>query len=716
MNNLKVNIKKQSFLVLIVMLVGLFSATIGTNRAQAEAYADPAFYRVWQRTDKPVADGRTARSWLWAPDPFTAGLQENYQQAPGGKRLVQYYDKSRMEINNPAGDKTNPFYVTNGLLVNELMSGQLQTGDNRFETKQPVGRGVAGDDDDTSGPSYAAMGKNTARSTTNSRLANINRTLDRNGTVGTDNSYTKYGVADVNFVPDTGHWIGSVFYDFLNISGVVYDSKDNPDTQRIFEPLFYATGFPVTEAFWAKVKVAGQVKDVLVQAFERRVLTYTPSNPEGFKVEMGNVGRHYYQWRYSTTPPPTTVPPTTNPFGAIPNGLKSTFMLGLGNDPGHYDWMGQSGAKWDVRYQYLAGDVNGSNWAKWNQPDGAFASYYLDDSAAGGYIPVLTLYTMLQSTPPEYDDLSEGEKNMANLNTASVTRGYFANYKLLLDEVKEFGKPVIIHLEPDLWGFAQNITREKFNSDDPALVPAKVKSSGYGDVTNNYADNLPGFAQALIALRNKYAPNAILGLHLSVWGSTADVGGSTDPNLDVSLAANRTINFTKGLNARFDLLFFDVSDRDAGFYAQYDTQYSKHWWDLTNQTFPNPNRVRDFIGQITRGMAMRAILWQVPIGNTLYRTENNTPGHYQDNRVQYFLGDNYKAVLQDWIDKTGLIGIFFGSGAGEQSVPYDDMEDGITNPPAINGNNLVSVYPDDDGGYLRLRAIEYYKNGALKLP
>jgi LPXTG-site transpeptidase (sortase) family protein len=44
--------------------------------------------------------------------------------------------------------------------------------------------------------------------------------------------------------------------------------------------------------------VAGEEKDVLVQLFERRVLTYTPSNQAAFQVEMGNVGRHYFTWRY----------------------------------------------------------------------------------------------------------------------------------------------------------------------------------------------------------------------------------------------------------------------------------------------------------------------------------------------------------------------------------------------------------------------------------
>jgi hypothetical protein len=40
---------------------------------------------------------------------------------------------------------------------------------------------------------------------------------------------------------------------------------------------------------------------VLVQAFERRIMTYTPSNGAGFQVEMGNVGKQYYSWRYPTS-------------------------------------------------------------------------------------------------------------------------------------------------------------------------------------------------------------------------------------------------------------------------------------------------------------------------------------------------------------------------------------------------------------------------------
>ena len=49
------------------------------------------------------------------------------------------------------------------------------------------------------------------------------------------------------------------------------------------------------------MRVGGVERDVLLQCFERRCLTSTPSNPAGFQVEMGNGGQHSYQWRYGTT-------------------------------------------------------------------------------------------------------------------------------------------------------------------------------------------------------------------------------------------------------------------------------------------------------------------------------------------------------------------------------------------------------------------------------
>ena len=56
------------------------------------------------------------------------------------------------------------------------------------------------------------------------------------------------------------------------------------------------------------MRVGGVEKDVLFQAFERRLLTFTPANDPAYQVEMGNVGLHYVQWRYGGQLPSFTSP------------------------------------------------------------------------------------------------------------------------------------------------------------------------------------------------------------------------------------------------------------------------------------------------------------------------------------------------------------------------------------------------------------------------
>ena len=81
--------------------------TPGSTPTPASGFADPAFQSTWERTDKFVADGLVQRGYFWGPQPG-AIKTEQYAQGQGGARLVQYFDKSRMEINNPNGDRNNP--------------------------------------------------------------------------------------------------------------------------------------------------------------------------------------------------------------------------------------------------------------------------------------------------------------------------------------------------------------------------------------------------------------------------------------------------------------------------------------------------------------------------------------------------------------------------------------------------------------------------------
>jgi hypothetical protein len=88
----------------------------------------------------------------------------------------------------------------------------------------------------------------------------------------------------------------------MNSQATVFEGEQYVDAP-LFQNPYFATGYPLTEAYWARIKVGGTAKDVLIQVFERRVLTYTPGNDPAWQVEAGNVGQHYYIWRYHTTIP-----------------------------------------------------------------------------------------------------------------------------------------------------------------------------------------------------------------------------------------------------------------------------------------------------------------------------------------------------------------------------------------------------------------------------
>lgn len=266
-------------------------------RGIAESPANASFHSTWQRTDQPVAAGQVDRTWMWGLEAFTGDVSEPYDQGPSGQRIVQYFDKSRMELNDPDGDRSDPWHVTNGLLVVELMSGTIQTGDASFLPRRPSVANVAGDANDPNGPTYATLAMIAGVEPLDEGEV-IDQTLSRRGAIGTSQSAAAYNVTAGPLSPETNHRTASIFWEFMNSSGQISEESGNLTTAPLFPNPYYATGLPVTEAYWATVLVDGQPQEVLLQAFERRVLTYTPGNPDGWKVEAGNVGQHYHAWRY----------------------------------------------------------------------------------------------------------------------------------------------------------------------------------------------------------------------------------------------------------------------------------------------------------------------------------------------------------------------------------------------------------------------------------
>lgn len=263
-------------------------AALALNNGQV-ASADPE-YTTYSRYDGPVLSGAAPRGFIWGPQTRSVRT-EPYADAPSGVRQVWYFDKGRLELNDPQSGQ-----ITSGLLVSDMVSGQLQTGTTAFERRPPAAVPVAGDLNAQNVVTYASLG--IVRSAPPRAVGSvITEGLQADGTTAPFAGADAFHVTVATTIPETNHTVASVFWDYLNSAGVTMQNGKNT-SGRLFDPTFFVVGLPITEAYWTTATVGGAQKTVLVQAFERRVLTYTPNNPDAFKVEMGNVGLHYLAWRY----------------------------------------------------------------------------------------------------------------------------------------------------------------------------------------------------------------------------------------------------------------------------------------------------------------------------------------------------------------------------------------------------------------------------------
>jgi hypothetical protein len=410
---------------------------------------------------------------------------------------------------------------------------------------------------------------------------------------------------------------------------------------------------------------------------------------------------------------------------ALPAGLPTHFALGIGAQPDD-TWMAQTGIPWDYRFQYLAGGVNtGVGWETWNT-NGTYALNYANASAQHGWIPMFPYYELFQSDGT-CNGCNENQRNITNLNTASTMQAYYANFALLMkrlgpgnyDGFQGFGKTALVNVEPDFaGGYAVQATNNGacFGfctgvGNDPALLKASVASSGHPDV-GAYPNTYVGFTRALAHLRDVYAPNVLLGFDISPWATGIDIGSDTNPSTN-GAALGQQVGVFLSKTGPHELLFNDPLDRDAG---QYKTVYGQNrWWDKQNVTLPNFARWEQYLhSAIVADGNKSLLLWQVPLGNQYFQTENNTDGHYQDNRAEYIFS-HIPELIQN-----GIVGAMFMAGNAGNTTYNDAKGDGITNPPSFcttdgtsSGqicNNHASTVSDDDGGYVRMSAKQYYTN------
>jgi hypothetical protein len=214
---------------------------------------------------------------------------------------------------------------------------------------------------------------------------------------------------------------------------------------------------------------------------------------------------------------------------------------------------------------------------------------------------------------------------------------YWADWSLLLRSVAAASSRhlLVIHVEPDLWGYLEQ-----------AHATSLARS----------------FARHLVALRDRLAPHVLLAWHLSVWGTGEDPTYSKPSLGHMRRLAAESAWFYESLHASFDLVFNDVTDRDAGFYRVIEGNPRTAW-------APSDFRRHDaYIAGFTRRTHVPVVLWQLPLGNTML---SNTWDHFRDNRVQWWLGTGSAPHLRA-TRASGVIGLLFGGGADGTTSPRTD--------------------------------------------
>ncbi|MCA9832099.1 MAG: hypothetical protein KC495_16680 [Dehalococcoidia bacterium] len=390
-----------------------------------------------------------------------------------------------------------------------------------------------------------------------------------------------------------------------------------------------------------------------------------------------------------TASPARTLPATSEPAGNV--------ELGMASAPGEAATM-QAVAPFAYRYQYLTGPAD-SGWAIW-APDGAFVTHYIDESAAVMMTPVFSYYVLLQSSP---EGNSDEDRQARALNDETIMRTYFDTLRLFFERAGERpAQEVILHIEPDLWGFVQRV-----KGADPTAQHVQLPS---GDpLFRGLPDSLTGFAQAIARLRDEFAPNVQLAFHASTWAPGRDFVYDDPPDASVVDWTTETVQFYKGLGVDFDFVFAEFSDRDAGF-KQFEYGDGGASW-FNEDDF---RRHLLFVKTLHEGTGGPVILWQIPFGNTQMRAVDNTWNHYQDNRVEWLLDNPGQQHLRDYAG-AGVVALLFGRGADGATDASDAAGDGIRDPEPINGNGRASLSADDDGGLFAELARRYYADGPVPI-
>ena len=378
---------------------------------------------------------------------------------------------------------------------------------------------------------------------------------------------------------------------------------------------------------------------------------------------------------------PTPKDDSASSSSSAPGGGSSTTRFMGGNKVlvgGSMSDESANAAPFDVRYAYVHSQPAPSSdyysaakckdeWKSWwgcwqgsTTPPGNYVTWWNGQVAKATYkgSPRPQKFFWTWYSLRDLGDLAghgDGPGEVEAINRVDLLTRYMNDYRFFLQKIGNSDN--MIDLEPDFWGYVRSLG-------DPHQVAAKVSAANPTDC-GSQENSAAGLSRCLITMAHKYAPNTTVGFHLSCW----------DWQSNTQKCAKDYANLG-AQNA--DFLVADVSDRDAGWYAQSaHGGYDNFWTDQ------KATAQLGFYKTMADSVGKPVVLWQIPVGNM---AQNNTLNHYKDDKVDWFFAH------MDQVANAHIAGLLFGAGHGEQTSVETD------------GGNLINktiAYQNSGGAVLK---------------
>jgi MYXO-CTERM domain-containing protein len=275
--------------------------------------------------------------------------------------------------------------------------------------------------------------------------------------------------------------------------------------------------------------------------------------------------------------------------------LGTTLGVGVSSFSAAGDWPVQAeqqyGVDWKLLYLYVVPT---------SDPKPDVESFLLGKATLAkslGAEIVYTFYELLQIGQQNGLSGSEADVVKAVLADPALMKLYFDDFVFLLQTAAKADAPAIVQVEPDSWGFMMWAMGVEGNA-DATSIPVAVASSGHADVAG-FSNDASGFAKALLALRDQYAPAVRMGWHAS--------------NFRVGQQPEVVTGFYSTLG-EWDVIFSEQPHLEAD---------ESTWWDPWDATLLDTNVA--WFSAVSSAAHVPILLWQAQIGTTDYHFFDKEP-------------------------------------------------------------------------------------------